>query len=338
MRFVICGAGGLGSVIGGMLARAGENVTLVGRPRHMDAIKARGLRISGIYGDFQVRDNLTCVTHPDQADGAFDLMILLTKAKDTETALAEAASLKDRVSMVCSLQNGIGKEERLRQWAGHDKVIGASTIEGGVLLEPGHALAGLTTPTTAYFGELDGGITPRIEAVAAAFQNAGFGTRAVADIQQVLWEKLMQIGTASGWSVSTLGLPLTVPDGLEVRQGAINYVMLARDFLKVYKAMGYQPQNFYAPMGQFREFDRLPLDQAVDLMMDVGVRFRERARASGETEGRTSMHQDLHRGRRMEVDIILKPYLDNAAELGIDVPVLQYVYGVAKVQDAFLTD
>jgi 2-dehydropantoate 2-reductase len=240
--------------------------------------------------------------------------------------------------MVCSLQNGIGKEERLREWAGRDTVIGASTIEGGVLLEPGHTMAGLTTPTTAYFGELDGGITPRIEAVAAAFRNAGFGTRAVADIRQVLWEKLMQIGTASGWSVSTLGLPLTFPDGLEVRQGAINYVMLARDFLKVYKAMGYQPQNFYAPMGQFREFDSLPLHQAVDLMMQVGVRFRERARASGETEGRTSMHQDLHRGRRMEVDVILKPYLDKAAELNIDVPVLQYVYGVAKVQDAFLSD
>ena len=338
MRFIICGAGGLGSVLGGMLARAGEDVTLVGRPRHMDAIKANGLHISGIYGDFVVRDNLTCITHPDQAEGTFDLMILLTKGKDSENALAEATSLKNRAAMVCSLQNGIGKEERLREWAGRDKVIGASTIEGGVLLEPGHALAGLTTPTTAYFGELDGGITPRIEAVVAAFQNAGFGTRAMADIRQVLWEKLMQIGTASGWSVSTLGLPLTFPDGLEVREGAVNYVMLARDFLKVYKAMGYRPQNFYAPMGQFREFDSLPLGQAADLMMEVGVRFRERARASGETEGRTSMHQDLHRGRRMEVDVILKPYLDKAAELNIDVPVLQYVYGVAKVQDAFLSD
>jgi 2-dehydropantoate 2-reductase len=60
--------------------------------------------------------------------------------------------------------------------------------------------------------------------------------------------------------------------------------------------------------------------------------------ASGETEGRTSMHQDLHRRRRMEVDIILKPYLDKAAELGVDVPVLQYVYGVAKVQDSQLAD
>jgi 2-dehydropantoate 2-reductase len=60
--------------------------------------------------------------------------------------------------------------------------------------------------------------------------------------------------------------------------------------------------------------------------------------ASGETEGRTSMHQDLYRRRKMEVDVILKPYLDKAAELGVDVPVLQYVYGVAKVQDSVLAD
>lgn len=105
MRFIICGAGGLGSVLGGMLARAGEDVTLVGRPRHMDAIKANGLHISGIYGDFVVRDNLTCITHPDQAEGTFDLMILLTKGKDSENALAEATSLKNRAAMVCSLQN-----------------------------------------------------------------------------------------------------------------------------------------------------------------------------------------------------------------------------------------
>ena len=338
MRFIICGAGGLGSVIGGMLARAGEDVTLVGRPRHMNAVKANGLHITGIYGDLRVKERLACVTHPDQALGGFDLMILLTKGKDTETALAEAASLKDRVRMVCSFQNGIGKEERLRAWAGRQKVVGASTIEGGTLHEPGVVSNPLTTPITAWFGELDGGVTPRIEAVVAAFQNAGFGTKAMQDIRQVLWEKLMQIGTASGWSVSTLGLPLTFPDGLEVRAGAVNYILLARDFLKVYKAMGYAPQNFYAPMGQFREYDSLPFDDAVDLMMQLGVRFRQRMQASGETEGRTSMHQDLHRGRRMEVDVILKPYLDKAAELNIDVPVLQYVYGVAKVQDAFLSD
>lgn len=338
MRFIICGAGGLGSVIGGFLAKAGEDVTLVGRPKHMDAIKANGLKISGIYGEQVISENLTCVTHPDQAQGEFDYMVLLTKSKGSKIALEEAACLKGRVKNLFSLQNGIGKEELLRAWDRPEIVIGASTIEGGVLLEPGHVMAGLTTPVTAYFGELEGGITPRIEAVTDAFTRAGFGTRSVEDINQVLWEKVMQIGTASGWSVTTLGLPLVFAQGLETREGGAAYVSLAKDFLKVYKAMGYQPQNYYAPMGQFKEFDSLPFEEAVDLMMKVGEMFSKRAGEEGEKEGRTSMHQDLCRRRKMEVDEILGPYLDKAKELAIEVPVLEHVFRIATVQNHLLEE
>jgi len=71
-------------------------------------------------------------------------------------------------------------------------------------------------------------------------------------------------------------------------------------------------------------------------MMEVGRRFRERAAKSGEVEGRTSMHQDLYRGRKMEVDVILKPYLDKAQALGVEVPVLQHVYRIVKTQDHHL--
>ena len=75
MRFIIGGAGGLGSVIGGFLAEAGEDVTLVARQRHVDAIRANGLRISGIRGEHLVRDNLTAITDPSQAEGEFDYMV-----------------------------------------------------------------------------------------------------------------------------------------------------------------------------------------------------------------------------------------------------------------------
>lgn len=335
MRFIIGGAGGLGSVIGGFLAEAGEDVTLVARQRHVDAIRANGLRISGIRGEHLVRDNLTAITDPSQAEGEFDYMVVLVKGKDTETLLAQFEPIKDRLKSVMSLQNGIGKEERLREWAGRDKVIGASTIEGGVLIEPGHAMNGLTTPTTAYFGELDGGTSERTIALADAFTRAQLTAKPVDNVMQVLWEKLMQIGTASGWSVSTLGLRLYFPDGLEVREGAEQYVLLARDFLKVYKGMGYDPQNYYAPMGQYRELDALPFDEAVDLMQNVGRMFRERAKG-GDSEGRTSMHEDMARGRKTEVDVILKPYVDKARELGLETPILDSTYRIIKTQDAYL--
>nr|ART38585.1 G64 [uncultured bacterium] len=331
MRFVILGAGGLGSVIGGYLAKAGEDVTLICRPAHAEAINGNGLKISGVRGDHLVRDNLTAVTSPDAATGEFDHLIVLVKGKDTETALAQAEGLKARCKNLFSLQNGIGKEERLRAWAGRDKVIGASTIEGGTLHEPGVVSNPLTTPTTAWFGELDGGTSPRTDALAAAFTRSGLVARSVPNIMQVLWEKLVQIGTASGWSVTTLGLRLHFQDGLLIRQGAEHYVALAKDMLRVYGAMGYTPQNFYAPMSQFKELNELDFEGGVAMMMKLGERLKQQG-----MKGRTSMHEDVIRGKKTEVDFLLKPFLDKAAELGLQVPVLETAYRIIKTQDAYL--
>ncbi len=331
MRFVILGAGGLGSVIGGYLAKAGEDVTLICRPAHAEAINSKGLKISGVRGEHLVRENLTAVTSPDEAAGEFDHLIILVKGKDTETALAQAEGLKTRCKNVFSLQNGVGKEERLRQWAGRDKVIGASTIEGGTLHEPGVVSNPLTTPTTAWFGELDGGTSERTDALAEAFTRSGLVAKSVPNIMQVLWEKLVQIGTASGWSVSTLGLRLYFQDGLLIRQGAEHYVALAKDMLRVYGAMGYTPQNFYAPMSQFKELNELDFEGGVAMMMKLGERLKQQG-----MRGRTSMHEDVIRGKKTEVDFLLKPFLDKAAELGLQVPVLETVYRIVKTQDAYL--
>ena len=331
MRFVILGAGGLGSVIGGYLAKAGEDVTLICRPAHAQAINANGLKLSGVRGDHLVREHLTAVTSPDEAKGEFDHLIVLVKGKDTETALAQAEGLKARCKNVFSLQNGIGKEERLRAWAGRDKVVGASTIEGGTLHEPGVVSNPLTTPTTAWFGELDGGTSPRTDALAEAFTRSGLVAKSVPNIMQVLWEKLVQIGTASGWSVSTLGLRLYFQDGLLIRQGAEHYVALAKDMLRVYGAMGYTPQNFYAPMSQFKELNELDFEGGVAMMMKLGERLKQQG-----MRGRTSMHEDVIRGKKTEVDYLLKPFLDKAAELGLEVPVLKTVYRIVKAQDAYL--
>ena len=83
MNICILGAGGLGSVLGAWLADSGVDVTLVARPAHVDAIRARGLQLAGFRGDLAVSENLRAVTSPDEATGDFDYLVLLVKAKDT---------------------------------------------------------------------------------------------------------------------------------------------------------------------------------------------------------------------------------------------------------------
>ena len=203
LHVCIHGAGGLGSVVGGRLANAGYQVTLIGRPAHVDAIKAKGLQITG-REDMLVKDNLTCVTHPDEVEGEIDYYILLTKQKAMVGALADAAVLQDRIKTAMTLQNGMGKEALLIEAFGAEKVIGGSIMEGGTMLEPGLVLNHVTTPVTAYFGELEGGSSERTETLASAFSDAGLGAKSVEDITHVLWEKVVQVGGASAWSASTL--------------------------------------------------------------------------------------------------------------------------------------
>jgi len=333
MRICILGAGGLGSVIGGYLAQAGVDVTLIGRPAHMQAIAQRGLRISGIRGECVIKDHLTPFTHPREAEGAFDYLILLVKGKDNQQALQDAAVLTGRVSTVLSLQNGVGKNDILEQWVGADKVIGASTIEGGTLVEPGYVRNTLTTPTTAYFGERDGSSSRRVQELTTAFNRAGLGAQAVANITQVEWEKLLQIATASGWSVTTLAgvSRLTFADGVAVREGAEHYVQLATELLALYKALGYTPQDFYAPLSRFRHFESWSFTEAVEQVMEMGRRLQ----AQGMT-GRTSMHEDVLRGRKTEVDFILKPFVEKAETLGIASPTVRAVYRISKTVDQYL--
>lgn len=332
MKYVILGAGGLGSVVGGYLAHTGQEVTLIGRQAHMDAIARDGLRITGPKGDFCIRENLTLATHPDQVAGAHDYLIVCVKSKDMESTLADAQDLVRRVGTVLTLQNGIDKEPRLQAWAGPGKVVGASTMEGATLVAPGTCINPFTGPATAYFGELDGTITPRVQELARAFTAARMSARAVDNIKQVTWEKLVQIGLASSWSVSNLaGGDFYFIDGITVREGAESYMQIALELLSVYRALGYEPQDFYAPMTQFRDLEKGTFDQGVALLMAWGNQLK-----AANMKSRTSMHVDFTRGRKLEVDEIIKPFIDKARELGIAIPTVVAAYRTIKLLDHYL--
>lgn len=335
MRVVVLGAGGLGSVLGGYLAESGVEVTLIARPAHAEAINRDGLHIEGIRGEHHVTQNLSAVSDPKDAKGEFDYLILATKAKDTATALAGADCLKDRIATLCSVQNTIVKEAELAEWVGDaGRVLGCSTIEGGALEAPGRVKNHVTVPTTLWFGEMDGTVSPRAQAITDAFNAAGLGAKAVPYIKHVLWEKLAQICNASAWSVSALaGNPkLMLAEGMSVREGAEYYVALSREVLAVIGAMGYAPQNFYAPLSRLKDVHECATDeQAVQLIMGYGNMMKERGYS-----GRTSMHEDVLRGRKTEADWIIKPFVDKGRELGVPVPVVTTAYRIIKVLDQYL--
>ena len=332
MRVIILGAGGLGSVFGARLAQQGADVTLVSRPAHVDAINQNGLKISGVNGDSSIT-NITAISSADDAQGEFDYLILGVKSKDTAATLTGAASLKGRVKTACSFQNNITKEDDLAAWLGAEHVIGLATIEAAALIEPGHAAHTFKLPQSTYFGELDGTISPRVEAIVEIFNSAGIGTKAMPNIKQVMWEKVTQIANAAGWAVSTLAgnQDLYMNDGMVIQEGAEHYVQYARELISVYKALGYQPENYFAPVSKLKELDSGSFEEAVAIVIAIGEGMNKAG-----MKGRPSMFTDVVSGKKTEVEETIGPFVHKARELGIEVPTVNAVYRIIKVLDNYL--
>lgn len=332
MRVCILGAGGLGSIFGGYLAKNGAEVTLIARPAHAEAIAKNGLKLTGIHGDHLIT-GIEAVANAKDSKREFDYLFLGVKSKDTDTILQENSSLKGRVATACSFQNNVIKEEVLGKFFGADHVIGFSSIEAGHLEAPGHVVHNFSIPNASYFGEMNGAITPRVETIVAAFNNAKLPAKAVTNMPQVIWEKACQIANAASWSISTLaGNPdLAMGEGMVVREGAEHYVQVARELISVLKALGYPPQNFFAPVSRLKELDSGDFEDAVATVMQLG-----QGMLAQKLKSRPSMMVDVIRGRKTEVDHTLLPFIEKAREMNMEIPTVVAVYRIIKVLDYYL--
>jgi len=330
----ILGAGALGSLFGGYLAQKGQHVTLIGRENdHMRAVKAQGLKITGIRGEHVVTENLRAVWDATEVRSA-DVLVVAVKANDTQQALQNVSHLVGHVQTVFSLQNTLVKDDLLVASFGKGVTLGASTIEAATLAAPGHVVNPLTVPTTLYLGEHGGEMSPRLVALVDAFNDTGLGTKAVTCIKQVQWEKLLQICLANAFSAPALaGLSrASLQDVLALREGAEQYATLARELLGVYGGLGYSPEDFFAPLSGFKELVGLDFEATVERLM-----ARAEARLRNAKPGppvRSSLFVDLEHGRGTEVVQIFTPFLDEATKQGTDVSVLRAAYRTIRVMEA----
>ncbi|RAW44635.1 2-dehydropantoate 2-reductase [Halorubrum sp. 48-1-W] len=219
MEVLVYGAGALGSLVGGLLARAHE-VTLVGRNTHMRRVREEGLRIDGAIE--------ACVRPRAVTDGyhrSSDLALVTTKAYDTDEA-ARAIGTGEH-GAVCSLQNGL-TEERLV--AALDAPVLAGTASYGArLLEPGRVRC--TGVGEVVVGALAGGESALAGRIARAFVDAGIEAVATADMPRRRYEKLAVNAGINGPSALarvTNGETVEGPAGGIAREAAREVARVAR--------------------------------------------------------------------------------------------------------------
>jgi 2-dehydropantoate 2-reductase len=235
MRFLIWGAGAIGGTLGAYLVRARHDVRFVDTvDEHVDAINAKGLTIKGPIAEFTVR---APAFRPQDARGEWDTILLATKAHHTETATRALAPHLSSDGCVVSVQNGLN-ELAIAEVVGAKRTVGSFVNFGADYLEPGVIHYGGRGAVVV--GEIDGRVTPRVEAIRNAW--AAFDDRAIVtpNIWGYLWGKeaygAMLFATAL--TNDSIADALGRPDFRDL------YIALARESLAVAAARGVTPEAF----------------------------------------------------------------------------------------------
>jgi 2-dehydropantoate 2-reductase len=285
MEFLVIGAGSLGSLLGGLLARE-HAVTLVGRDPHVRAVRESGLAVDGA-----VESHVRPAARTDVPGGRFDCALVTTKAFDTEAAARDLAAAGVDLDTVLSLSNGLDNETTL---AGHiDAAVLAGTCTYGAMTpEPG--VVRCTGVGRNVIGARRGGPSAAADRVGTAFDEAGIETTVAADMPRRLWEKL------------AVNAGINAPTALA---RAENGALLAG------------PGNAVARRAA-REVARVARASGVDLSDGEATAAVERV-AEATAANTSSMQQDVLADRRTEVDAILGSPVDRGNDLGVPTPTLR---------------
>jgi len=317
MKIVILGAGALGSVMGACLARAGEEVTLVDVPSpHLEAIAKRGLKVSG-FQDFSV--SVRATDQPSAIREA-DVLLVITKSMDTEKALQGVSHLK--IQYASSIQNGVTKDERLARVFGEERVLGGLTLVAAQRPEPG--VVTWTAEGITYFGELKGGITPRVEELAGTFQHSGLKAEAKETILSLEWSKFIA-WAATGMLSALTRLPF--PKVLRSQDLASLCIKMVRELSQIPMAKGIPLEN--CGPHRTRSMLDLPFEEAVREVMEAGARV--------DRPGVSPYHstaQDILAGRKTEMEDCIGPLMGEAKRGKIEIPLTEAIYALAQGLEA----
>ena len=295
---VIMGAGSLGSLYGGILAEAGQDVILIRRSReYVEAIRERGLRISGLRGDRIIKAKVE--TDPERV-GQADLILFTAKSFHTEQAAKDSLAMVGPQTTLLSLQNGVGHIETIANIVGREKVLGGLSTHNAVYVEPGHirhAMDGLTT-----IGELDGSVTERVTRISQTLNDAQIKTETSDNILGGLWTKLLICVSAI-----TLNGMLDLPGSMMIEIPELRDVIMkaAQEVIDVARAQGI----------------KLTVDDPMSWLIHIERNHKA---------GKSSMRQDLEKGARTEIDAFSGFILGEGRRLGIPTPYNEVLVGIIK--------
>jgi 2-dehydropantoate 2-reductase len=211
------------------------------------------------------------------------------------------------------------KDEQLSEFFGKDPVVGATTITGATLIGPGHAA--YTLDGYSFFGEIGGGVSPRVQAIVDMYSKAGLKVQAAPDIVSTEWSKLVQSGPAMLVSAVTRLEYYKVCKGPDT---ARLFVAITKECAAVARACGVAIADY--PGFNVKTVADAGDEDALRMIIRRGEDMEER----GMTSGRISMLQDILAGRKTEIEEIAGYLVCLAQEKGVAVPATEFAYHVVR--------
>ncbi|MCD6434857.1 MAG: 2-dehydropantoate 2-reductase [Clostridiales bacterium] len=299
MKIAIIGAGAMGSLYGGKLCNAGNEVFLVDIWKdHVDKINNEGLTM--LENDKEIISHPIAVTEA-KGIGIVDLAIIFVKSIHTGDAVKNSSAILGENTLVLSLQNGYGNIEKIADYVKEENIIAGTTAHGATMIGPGyinHAGSGVT-----HIGLVTGKLNSRVEEVADIMKKAGFNTDVSVKVMELIWAKLIiNVGVNALTAILKIknGQLLDYKESLEMMRDAVT------EAVEVAKASGIV-------------FD---LEEVFEGVVDV-------ARKTG--QNKSSMFQDVLKSRKTEIEMINGAIVNEGNKYGVATPINGMLVNLIKV-------
>jgi len=309
LRILVFGAGAIGSVFGGFLAMAGHQVTLVGRGWHMDAIREKGIHVSGIWGKHSISDVKANSSLPEGNN--YELVLLTVKSYQTRAAVRELDHrLRDPIP-VLSLQNGLGNLETISEMIGPNRTLGGRVIFGAEIKGPGEVMVTVYADRVAV-GPMKGSGFPfeRMEEIAAMIHACGIPCIATREIERFIWGKVL-------YNVA-LNAPAAI---LEINYGRLLEQESTRELMK-----GIVQEAFTVARTMDVDLDWTAPEEYIEVLFQklippTALHF-------------PSMLQDIHGGKKTEIDALNGALVRLGQAHGLSTPINETLSALIRFKEA----
>ena len=326
-RIAVFGVGAAGSYIGAFLTREGYDMTLIDMwGEHVDVMKDKGLSVSGSQGEFNVPVNAVHLTDAQLIKEPFDIVFLSMKSYDTEWASHYVKRIVKPDGVVVNAQNCMN-DRLTASIVGYQRQVGC--IMSGItvaLWEPGHVNRGGQPGRERghdvfRVGELHGKITSRVEEIAEMLSCID-GSRATSNIWGERWSKL----TTNSSSNPVQAMTGMGSSGLsENPRARLIQIQICKESAQVGMAQNYDVE----PVSGVPVETWARADQG-DVLEELDAKFQGRG---GGGDWKSSMAQDVAKGRRTEIEFMNGFIVDQGREAGIPTPVNSAIVEVVKGVD-----